>query len=94
MTKATRFAATPKSSASRGWTRMAATGRLLVLRMRASMSLSRKWLRAFAPPDASAPATSTTTASIASGGPPEARNMPAKAVNRSSRTIRGLVRVM
>ena len=57
------------------------------------MSLSRKWFSAFAPPDASAPAPSTTTASPRSGGPPDARNMPHSAVNTSSITIRGLLRL-
>ena len=57
------------------------------------MSLSRKWFSAFAPPDASAPAPSTTTASFRSGGPPEARNMPHSAVNTRSMTMRGLLRL-
>ena len=66
---------------------------LLLRRIRTSMSLSRKWFNELAPPDAKAPAPRTTAIRVRLGGPPEARNVLARAVKRRRRTIRGLLRL-
>ena len=84
----------PNSSARGGATRPDTSGRLAVRPpMRASMSRSSRWLSALAPPEASAPPTSSAASLGRSGTPRAPANMPAAAVSRSRLMMRGLVRV-
>ena len=84
----------PNSTACSGVTRPAATGRVSVrLPMRTSMSRSRTWFSADAPPQASASPSMVTTKSPSGGTPCAPTNMPAAPVSRRRDMIRGFVSV-
>ena len=84
----------PNSSACAGGTRPAATGRFSVrLPISRSMSASSTWLRALAPPHASARPTIVVTKSPSGGTPWAPTNIPAAPVTSSSDMIRGFVSV-
>ena len=78
----------PNASAASGLTRPAATARLRVRAIWASMSRSMKQLRAFAPPEARAPPSIVTATSQKGGMPRAAINMAQSVVVSRSVMIR------
>ena len=83
----------PKTKALMGAMRWAATGRFIVRDIIASMSWSKKWLMALAPPAPSVPPRQTMPSACKGGMPSAARNMPPIAVMTSKTMIGGLVSV-
>ena len=91
--KAPTFRATPKARALIGWTRWEATGRFTVRDIMASMSWSKKWLMAFAPPAPRAPPKQTKARVSSDGIPSAARNIPPIAVITNRTMIGGFISV-
>ena len=86
--------ASPNSSAYGAEMRPAATGRDRVrLPISRSMSASSTWLRALAPPQASARPTIVAATSHKGGSPAAPTTIPQSPVKRSSDMIRGFVSV-
>jgi hypothetical protein len=84
----------PNSSARPASMRPAATGRFSVrLPISRSISASRTWFSALAPPQASARPAIVATKSDGEGRPRAPTTMPHAPVSRSSVMIRGLVSV-
>ena len=91
-TKENAESARPNSSARLAGTRPEATGRAFVRSpMSGSMSRSRTWLSADAPPHASASPTIAATASPVPGQPRAPAIIPQKPVMSRSDMIRGFV---
>ena len=82
----------PNTSACRPDILSLATGRVAVRAIRRSMSRSSQWLRALAPPEASAPPRITVAMSPAPGSPSAASTMPPNAVTSSSDMTFGFVK--
>ena len=91
--KAATFNPMPKTNAREGEMRLPGTGRCDVRLIRASMSWSKKWLIALAPPAPKAPPAHTSNNVAREGTPCAARNMPPTAVTSNKEIMGGLVSV-